>query len=427
MKPEHHKILDATFQLEKLIKDEKELLRQIDIKKKQLSEITLKCEMKSKDLVDLEEQVMLESFSLYKPKYEFTNSTQYKERLDKIRDHQKLMIKQGIACTGNQNWTVNNSKSEGTKMVNDMIKLVLRSFNNECDVCISNVKFNNIDTYEKKIIKSFETLNKLGRIMKVEISNNYLNIKLQELFLAHEFQVKKQEEKEEQKLIREQLREEAKLQKEIEDARKTVEKEKKHYSNALNKALSQLETCESEEERANLQIKIEELTSNLNEIEKQLKDIDYREANQKAGYVYVISNIGAFGENIFKIGMTRRLDPYDRINELGDASVPFNFDVHAMIFSENAPKLESALHTEFEKRKLNLINSRREFFNVTIDEIEDVVRKNHDKTVEFIKTADAEQYRESLKIRKNDLTKIDPKLEIIKAFQEAAVTTRESS
>ena len=131
----------------------------------------------------------------------------------------------------------------------------------------------------------------------------------------------------------------------------------------------------------------------------KIKDLDYREANQRAGYVYVISNIGAFGENIYKIGMTRRLNPQDRVDELGDASVPFNFDVHAMIFSDDAPALENALHKAFENRKVNMVNHRREFFNVTLDEIKDVIRQNYDKTVEFVDIPDAEQYRESRKMR----------------------------
>lgn len=145
--------------------------------------------------------------------------------------------------------------------------------------------------------------------------------------------------------------------------------------------------------------KKEELEKNLEDIEKAIKDVDYREANQRAGYVYIISNIGAFGENVYKIGMTRRLDPQDRVDELGDASVPFNFDVHAMIFSDDAPALENALHKAFEDRKLNMVNQRREFFNVTLDEIKEVVKKNFDKTVEFIDVPDAEQYRVSQKIK----------------------------
>ena len=137
----------------------------------------------------------------------------------------------------------------------------------------------------------------------------------------------------------------------------------------------------------------------LDKIDKEFKDVDYREANQRAGYVYVISNIGAFGENVYKIGMTRRLDPQDRVDELGDASVPFDFDVHAMIFSDDAPRLEAALHNAFADRKLNFVNQRREFFRVSLDEIKKVVKENYDRSVEFVELAPAEQYRESIKLR----------------------------
>lgn len=138
----------------------------------------------------------------------------------------------------------------------------------------------------------------------------------------------------------------------------------------------------------------------LNNIEEEIRKIDYREANQRAGYVYVISNIGSFGENIYKIGMTRRLEPMDRVDELGDASVPFTFDVHAMIFSDDAPALEAALHRAFDDRKVNMVNTRREFFHVTLEEIEAVVKKNFDRTVEFTKIPNAEQYRESQMMRR---------------------------
>ena len=177
-----------------------------------------------------------------------------------------------------------------------------------------------------------------------------------------------------------------------------IEKEQTHYQTAYEKLLKQLEATP---DNVDLIKKKAELENQLQDIEKAIQDIDYREANHKAGYVYIISNIGAFGDNVYKIGMTRRLDPQDRVDELGDASVPFNFDVHAMIFSDDAPALEAALHKAFEDKKLNMVNTRREFFNVTLDEIKEVVKKNFDKTVEFIDVPDAEQYRVSQKM-KND-------------------------
>ena len=324
------------------------------------------------------------------------SSDVYKELLTTIRNQQKQMIKQDIAASGNTDWTVNNNKAKGRKMVNDMKKLLLRAFNSECDETIGKVKYNNIETSVRKIVKSAEQIQKLGTIMSVYINQSYIDLKIEELYLAFEYQQKKQQEKEEQRELRAQQREEAKLKKEIEEKRKKIKKEQTHYQQALKNLLSQIK--EHGETEA-LIAKKAELETELSNIDKSIKDIDYREANQKAGYVYVISNVGSFGENIYKIGMTRRLEPQDRVDELGDASVPFKFDVHAMIFSDNAPALEAALHRAFEDRKLNMVNTRREFFYVTLDEIKQVVKENFDKTVEFIDFPDAEQYRTSLKMR----------------------------
>ncbi len=358
-----------------------------------------------KEVVVQEELLELESFSLYIPKYEFTHSDEYKERLTANREKQKQMIKNGTAAVGAQSWTVNNSKAQGKKLVNDMIKLCLRSFNNECEAAVLSVRFNNYDRCRLRISKSAESIEKLGKIMSVYISNSYINLKYDELSLALEYQMKKQKEKEELKELRAQQREEAKVAKEIEEARKTAEKERMHYNKALAQLQKQLNDCADETEKALLFEKEKELKERLNVIDENMKALDYREANQRAGYVYIISNIGAFGENVYKIGMTRRLEPEDRIDELSDASVPFNFDIHAMIFSDDAPKLEAALHRAFEDRKVNVVNTRREFFNVTLDEIKDVVKNNHDKTVDFVDFPPAEQYRESIKLRKNDQTK----------------------
>ena len=349
-------------------------------------------------LIETNEEVLMQSFGLYTPHYTFMNADEYKARLLEIRAEQKDMVKNKTAVSGNTNWTVNNSESKGRKMVSDMQKLLLRAFNSECDDVIEHVKYNNIEASEKRITSSRDAISKLGSIMDVSIQPKYYRLKIEELHLAFEYAQKKQQEKEEQKEARARMREEAKLAKEIEEERKKLEKEQQHYQNALQRINAQLEAA-SEADRAAIEEKKAELVAQLNKIDKEFADVDYREANQRAGYVYVISNIGAFGENVYKIGMTRRLDPQDRVDELSDASVPFNFDVHAMIFSNDAPKLEAALHNAFADRKLNFVNQRREFFNVTLDEIKQVVRENYDKSVEFVELAPAEQYRESLKLK----------------------------
>lgn len=398
--PEQKSIKDISACLLELQEKKEKLVNQVEKLNVEISDLTNQKNMKKKELINLDEESLMQDFGLYQPKYDFATSEQYKIKLDDLRKKQKQMIKDKTAVSYSTNWTVDGSKAKGTKMTNDNIKQILRSFNTECENAIDRVKFNNIDSMKKRIEKSFESLNKLNETIHIQLKQSFLNLKIEELYLAYEYQVKKQEEKEEQKRIREELREQAKLKKELDEARKNIDKDLKHFTNALELLNMQLNNNELNQEQSEALLnKKSELEEQINILNNNLKDIDYRQENQKAGYVYVISNIGAFGEDIYKIGMTRRLNPQDRIDELGDASVPFNFDVHAMIFSEDAPALENALHKAFDNKKINMVNHRREFFNVKLDEIEKVVKNNFDNTVEFIKVPVAEQFRESVKIR----------------------------
>lgn len=353
---------------------------------------------KKKLTASLDEDLFFADFGLYKPQYKCVSSEEYSDRLKFIRNKQKDMIKNKTALSFFKDWVLEGSKSKGNAMNNDNMKMVLRAFNNECDVLISKVKFNNIDIIKERIFRTAESINKLNSRNKIEILQTFIDLKYEELQLVHEFQMKKQEEKETLRRQREEEREEKKVQEQIQKAREEANKEFKHYLSAKEKLIMQLENSINKDEIAE---KIKEIDNQLSEIEKGIEQLDYRDANKKAGYVYVISNIGAFGENIYKIGMTRRLDPTERVDELGDASVPFEFDIHAMIFSDNAPALESALHNEFSDKKVNMINSRKEFFNVSLDEIERVIKNNHDSLVEINKVPDAEQYRETLILRNN--------------------------
>lgn len=391
------------------------LPEQNDLKllQKQIAEATAKKELLDDELVGVQNRldrlkeevvetndtVLLQSFGLYTPRFDFVKADDYKARLLEIRAKQKDMVKAKTAVSGSKSWTVNGSEAKGRKMVSDMQKLLLRAFNSECDDIVEHVTYSNIEASEKRITASRDAISKLGDMMSIGITSGYYKLKIDELHLAFEYAQKKQDEKEAQKEARAQMREAAKLAKEIEAARLKLEKEQSHYQNALSKLDTQLANA-SDEDRPAIEAKREQLVRQLDKIDKEFKDVDYREANQKAGYVYIISNIGAFGENVYKIGMTRRLDPMDRVDELGDASVPFDFDVHAMIFSDDAPKLEAALHNAFAGRKLNFVNQRREFFNVSLDEIKRVVKENFDKSIEFTEIAPAEQYRESLLLKK---------------------------
>jgi len=366
--------------------------------KEQLKKVEHNLQSKRLEIDDINVDIDMMDFAIYVPKYNCMNSQEYSDKIKDIRNKQKQMIKDKKALHFFDGWTLDGSKAKGRAMNNDNMKMYLRAFNNECDVLISKVKFNNFDKIKERIEKCADALDKLNRRNKISVTRSYKQLKIDELHLVHEYNVKKQEEKEAMRAAREEEREKAKLQKEIQEARKKIIKEQNHYENAKEKLLQQLANAQ-DSEIEELKLKIKELEDKLTDISKNLSDIDYREANQRAGYVYVISNIGSFGEGVYKIGMTRRLDPQDRVDELGDASVPFKFDVHAMIFSDDAPKLENALHKAFENKKVNMINGRKEFFKVSLDEIEKVVRENHEKLIEFNENADAEQYRETLKIK----------------------------
>ena len=398
--PEQKDIIKLKKEISELSEKKDSILKSIDKynneSEKKLNYITQlekQIKDKSSQIFSLSEEIDMQEYGIYRPTYAFANSDLYMDRLKEIRNEQKECIKKSKACLGNYGWSVNGSSSKGQKMVKDMQKLLLRAFNLECDNIIDTVKISNFDKAKERIIKSSEQISKLGSIMSISITDKYINLKILELVLALDYQQKKQQEKDAIKALKEQEREEKKLQKEIEEAKGKLRKEQLHYKNALNTILTQIE---NNGETPELLEKKQELLLKLEDNSKALDNVDYREANKRAGYVYIISNIGAFGENVYKIGMTRRLEPLERIDELGDASVPFDFDVHALIFTDDAPKLENALHTAFERKKLTKVNFRREFFNVTLDEIKTVVRENFDKTVEWVDVAPAEQYRQSI-------------------------------
>ncbi|MCT1576570.1 DUF4041 domain-containing protein [Oceanobacillus kimchii] len=380
-------------EIEKLEKEKEDKTLKFD---KQMEDRKSELEVVKKEIIDYEEEVAMQSFGFHDYKYVFGSSELYKAKLNEIRQKQKDMVKDDIA-TESKTWTVDGNKRKGESLRKENVKLVLRAFNQECDTAISKVKFNNLEIVKKQILKAFEQLNKNSKNKGVMIKVEYLDLKFEELILFHEHQVKKEEEREEQRQIREQMREEKKVQDEIKKERKKLEKDEKHFTNAFEKYKKQLEEANTEI-HIEIEKKMAEIKLQLEKIKKEKEVVDYREQNARAGYVYIISNIGSFGENIYKIGMTRRLEPMERINELGSASVPFNFDVHAMIFSDDAPDLENKLHKAFINKQVNKVNTRKEFFDVTLEEIVEVVENNFDKTVEFTKIAEAEDYRKSLKI-----------------------------
>jgi hypothetical protein len=366
-------------------------------RKAELDQLIVDIAAKKAEVIETDDRLLLQEFGLFEPKYGLERSSDYKVALDRIRENQKQMVRDGSAAAVlSADWSVGGSEAEGRRAMRDIVKLIVRAFNTECEATVDGVKFFNLEPSRARIRKSFDLLNRLGSRMSVEIADSYLQTKLEELDLAFEFQMKKQEEKEEAKRLREQQREDAKLQREIDTAREALAKEERHYRRALATMEARLVSAVSGADRELIEAEIATIRERMGEVEAKRQDVDYRSKNAAAGYVYVISNIGAFGEGVFKIGVTRRLEPLDRIDELSDASVPFDFDVHALVFSDDAYGLELALHRHFTTTRLNRVNGRKEFFRGTIEEIEAVLRGVFGKSVEVTRLAEAEEYRRSL-------------------------------
>ncbi len=388
----YSKIIDVDSEVEKSKEKLKQVESEIVALKEQYRQKRVVFEGLIKQAAIYDETIELAELGFYKPHFDFDTSEKYKEAIVEIRKKQKELVrsKEAVFCT--EEWVVSGSKSKGKTMVNRGIRLTARAFNNECDAAVSNVRWNNMERMEKRIEKAFDAINSLNESNKIYISRGYLQLKLDELRLAYEHAEKKQREKEEQREIQQQIREEARLAKEVEAAVKEEEK----YLKLLNKAQREAEKAAGDK-LVSLEAKIAALAADLKAAQEKCERAKSMAEQTKTGHVYVISNIGSFGENVYKIGMTRRLEPLDRVKELGDASVPFLFDVHAMIHSTDAPALENALHKKFDERRLNLINQRKEFFNVSLEDIESEARKFH-PDIEFIMTAEARDYRESQSI-----------------------------
>lgn len=298
---------------------------------------------------------MLQEVGIYDFQHPLDDAVAYKAALEQLRDQIKTMARQNHAVEGAQNWTVNGSDKEGRRMVKDFCKLMLRAYNNEADNAVRSMKPYALASAKQRLEKAVETITKLGATMQIHVTPEYHRLRIRELELTADYIAKVAQEKEAEREQKARLREEEKARREFEREQARLEKERQHYLSALR----QLEAGGGEPEAiANAQAK-------LAEIGDAIEGLAERAANVRAGYVYVISNVGSFGPNMVKIGMTRRLEPMDRVRELGDASVPFRFDVHALIFSEDAVGLETALHQRLAVRKVNLVNNQREFFYAT--------------------------------------------------------------
>ena len=339
-------------------------------------------------LIETQEIAMLQEVGVYQYTSVLDTASGYSEKIAEIRSSIKdRNIANGGAIRAAQGWTVNGSTAEGSKMVKEFSKLMLRAYNGEVDDAIRTLKPFKLQAAVDRVNKVEQSIEKLGKTMQIEIDDSYHKLRVEEIRLTADFLAKKEEEKELQKEERLRLKEEEKAQKEFEREKEKLNKELMHHQAVLAKA----------DETGNLKV-IEEAKAKIAEVESSISGVEERVANIRTGYVYVISNIGSFGESVLKIGLTRRIDPEERIRELSDASVPFKFDIHAIIFSADAVSLEKQLHQELDKYRLNKVNTRKEFFNTSPVHVKELLSKlNTESILTYKEEAEAPEWRISSK------------------------------
>ena len=369
--------------IEEMEAQKAELSSEISNLQKQQSEAVK--ELQDTELVVLAKSVKIDEYKEFK-------SDELKNKLAILQKEQDQSIKDGKSIS------ISAPVYSSKRIIDSQSKQILRCFNSECANIINNVTVKNIDTSRAKISRSFDAINKMFVVDGVQITNTYLDSKLKELSLVYAYMLKLEEEKETRKAIREQMVEEDKVRREIEREKQKIAKEESQFNSEIKKLMGYMQKSKDDIERQLYIDKIRDLETKLKKLEADKENVLQREQNTRAGFVYIISNIGSFGENVYKIGMTRRLNPEDRIDELSSASVPFKFDVHALIFSEDAPALETILHQIFNKQQVNKVNPRKEFFKIDLDAIKKEVTEHYNATVRWIDIPEATEYRETLRM-----------------------------
>jgi hypothetical protein len=334
-------------------------------------------------VIELNDERVLQDVGIYRYHHPLENTVAYRERLGIISTRIAEMVKAGCAIEKSNMFTYDGSLAKGRSMTNDLAKLMLRAYNAEAENVVRTLRAGNSVTAVKRLDAARTAIAKLGKMMEMRISDPFHALRIEEIELTADFLIMKEEEREAARAERERLREERQVEQELTAARERLSKERSHLVTVIER-LSAGGTSDPELERK------------LAEVDSAIAQNDYRAANIRAGYVYVISNRGAFGEHVVKIGLTRRLEPLDRINELGDASVPFRFDVHAIYFSEDAVRLENELHEHFSPRRVNWVKNRREFFFASPGEVRSVLAEKLGKLLEFAENAESTEYLQSI-------------------------------
>ncbi|WBU36708.1 DUF4041 domain-containing protein [Homoserinibacter sp. YIM 151385] len=333
--------------------------------------------------VPLDDDRVLQDMGIYRYHHPLENAAAFRERLVDLQSRIVEVAKSGRAIVASNRFTFDNSLAKGRKMSDDLGRLMLRAYNSEADNSIRSLRAGNALTAKSRLERTRVAIAKLGAMMEMRISDDFHHLRIEEIELTSDWLMMKQEEREAEREQRAQLREEKRVQKELEEQREKLDKERGHVENALAAVRA------AGGDAADLEAR-------LAEIDSAIEANDYRAANIRAGYVYVISNRGAFGDQVVKIGLTRRLEPKERVYELGGASVPFRFDIHTLFFSEDAVTLENELHKHFAARALNQANPRKEFFFATPAEVREVLAAKVGNLLEFTEHAEAVEYLQSI-------------------------------
>lgn len=383
-------VIDVDLEAEKVRRETGELEASLSTLRASYKEKKAIYDRLVKEVAVFDERLAFAEMGVYEPHFDFGDSEQYKQAIGLVREEQKRLISAKTAVVCRTSWSVDGSAAKGQTMTNRNIKLTLRAFNNECEAAIANVRWNNANAMEKRIVKAAEQIDNLNASNQVFVTGDFLKLKLKELYLTHEYREKLKAEKEERAEAARAAKEEAKLIRDMEKA----EEEEAHYQRLLDKARAEAAKIAGPQLNAfSEQIRI--LEQDLAAAHAKVERAQAMAEKTRSGYIYIISNIGSFGDDVVKIGLTRRLDPADRVRELGDASVPFVFDTHAVIYSDDAPALERALHGEFESARVNAQNLRKEFFRVRIDDVETAVKRLAPGSP-FFRDVEAQDYRETL-------------------------------
>ena len=337
-----------------------------------------------RDVLSARSVIELQSYGLFDYEHPAESSTLLGAQLEALRSEIKETIRSKRATQATSNFTFNGSTAKGKKFVTDMSSLLLRAYNAEAENCVKTVKAGNLATATKRLNTVVEQIARQGTMIELRITAHFHQLRMKELALAAEHLQALQREKELERAHREELREQRKAEQELARQKEKLEKERSHY-------LSTLAALEASGDAEGAQ----RVRERLADVDKAIDDVDYRAANIRAGYVYVISNVGSFGGDVVKIGMTRRLEPMDRVNELGDASVPFRFDVHALFFADDAIGIETKLHQRFDEHRINKVNLRREYFKVTPGAVLEALKQESVEVLEYVVEPEAMEFKAS--------------------------------